>query len=112
MGATERVTVTLPLELVEGIDRLERNRSRFIAEAVEHELALRHREGLLRSLKSSHPEAAELAEAGLADWAARLPAGDEGLVDATTGAPVWWVEGQGWVEEVGFAHVSPSATQP
>jgi len=43
MATTERVTVTLPVELVEGIDRFERNRSRFIAEAVAHELeALDH----------------------------------------------------------------------
>jgi metal-responsive CopG/Arc/MetJ family transcriptional regulator len=29
---TERLTVTLPVELVESIDRIERNRSRFIVE--------------------------------------------------------------------------------
>lgn len=99
MATTERVTVTLPIELVQGIDRCERNRSRFITEAVEHELVRRRREGLLRSLASPHPEAAELAETGLADWGARLPAGDEGLVDEARGKPVRWVEGQGWVEE-------------
>ena len=99
MATTERVTVTLPIELVQGIDRCEHNRSRFITEAVEHELVRRRREGLLRSLASPHPEAAELAETGLADWVARLPAGDEGLVDEARGKPVRWVEGQGWVEE-------------
>ena len=99
MATTERVTVTLPAELVESIDRLERNRSRFIAEAVGHELVRRRREGLMRSLKSPHPEAAELAETGLADWAASLPTDDEGLVDISAGKPVRWVEGQGWVEE-------------
>ena len=99
MATTERVTVTLPIELVQGIDRCERNRSRFITEAVEHALVRRRREGLLRSLASPHPEAAELAETGLADWVARLPAGDEGLVDEARGKPVRWVEGQGWVEE-------------
>lgn len=98
---TERVTVTLPVELVENIDRLERNRSRFIAEAVEHELARRRRAGLLRSLKSPHPESAELAEAGLAAWGASLPGGDDDLVDASAGKPVRWVEGRGWVEESG-----------
>jgi metal-responsive CopG/Arc/MetJ family transcriptional regulator len=41
MATTARVTVTLPVDLVEGIDRVERNRSRFIAEAVEHELVPR-----------------------------------------------------------------------
>ena len=40
---TERVTVTMPGELVAGIDRIEGNRSRFIAEAVRHELQRRHR---------------------------------------------------------------------
>jgi len=99
MATTERVTVTLPIDLVEGIDRLERNRSRFITEAVEHELVRRRREGLVRSLASPHPEAAELAETGLADWGASLPADDEGLVDESAGRPVRWVEGQGWVEE-------------
>jgi len=99
MATTERVTVTLPAELVESIDRYERNRSRFIAEAVEHELGRRRREGLLRSLKNPHPEAAELAETGLADWGASLPPDDEGLVDVSSGKPVRWLEGQGWVEE-------------
>jgi hypothetical protein len=99
MATSERVTVTLPVELVEGIDRYERNRSRFIAEAVEHELVRRRREELLRSLHSPHPEAAELAETGVADWGATLPAGDEGLVDISAGKPVRWVEGLGWVDE-------------
>lgn len=99
MSTTERVTVTLPIDLVKGIDRFERNRSRFITEAVEHELVRRRREGLLRSLASPHPEAGELAEAGLADWGASLPADDVGLVDEAAGKPVRWVEGQGWVEE-------------
>lgn len=97
--ATERVTVTLPVELVEDIDRFERNRSRFITEAVKHEVVRRRREGLLRSLKSPHPEAAELAETGVAEWGASLPEGDEGLVDVNGGKPVRWTEGKGWVEE-------------
>lgn len=99
MPTTERVTVTLPIDLVKGIDRIERNRSRFITEAVEHELVRRRREGLLRSLASPHPEAGDLAETGLADWGASLPADDAGLVDEAAGKPVRWVEGQGWVEE-------------
>src|SRR5882724_1594573 len=99
MATTERVTVTLPVELVESIDRFERNRSRFIAEAVEHELVRRRRDGLLHSLENPHPEAAELAEAGLTAWGASLPDGDDGLVDVNGGKAVRWVEGQGWVEE-------------
>ncbi len=97
MASIERVTITLPAELLEGIDRFERNRSRFIATAVEHELERRRREGLLRSLDNPHPETAEIAEAGFTDWASSLP-DDEGLVDLAQGTPVRWVEGKGWLE--------------
>lgn len=99
MGIAERVTITLSAELVEGIDRLERNRSRFIAEAVRHELTRRRRDALLSSVLSPHPETADLADgAGLGDWAADMPP-DEGLVDLAGGTPVRWVEGQGWLKE-------------
>jgi len=99
MATTERVTVTLPIELVAGIDQFERNPSRFIAEAVAHELVRRRREGLLLSLARPHPEAAELADAGLAEWAAGLPGDAAGLVDQAAGTSVRWVEGRGWLEE-------------
>ncbi len=98
MGTTERVTVTLSADLVEGIDRLERNRSRFISEAVAHELARRRREGLLKSVSNPHPETADLTDTSLGDWTADLP-DDEGLVDMARGIAVRWVDGQGWVEE-------------
>jgi hypothetical protein len=98
MNTTERVTVTLSAALVEGIDRLERNRSRFIAEAVEHELARRRREALLHSIRNPHPETVDLADTGLGDWTADLP-DDEGLVDVAGGTAVRWVEGQGWVKD-------------
>jgi len=98
MGTTERVTVTLSVELVEGIDRLERNRSRFIAEAVAHELARRRRQALLRSVHNPHPETTNLADTGLGDWTADLP-DDERLVDVAGGTAVRWVEGQGWLKE-------------
>lgn len=96
MTTTERVTVTLPIELVERIDRLERNRSRFMAEAAEHELVRRRREGLLRSLEAPHAEAADLADDSLADWGASLPVDDDQLVEVDAGVPVRWVPGQGW----------------
>ena len=97
MATTARVTITLPADLVESIDRFERNRSRFITIAVEHELERRRREGLNRSLKNPHPETTEVAEAGLADWGSSLPE-DEGLVDLGKGTPIRWVEGKGWIE--------------
>ena len=98
MATTERVTVTLPVELVERIDRLERNRSRFMAEAAEHELIRRRHAGLLRSLEAPHAEAADLADESLAGWDASLPVEDEHLVDVAAGTPVRWVPGQGWTD--------------
>ena len=98
MSTMERVTVTLPADLVEKIDQLERNRSRFIAEAVEHELTQRRRDALLQSVQNPHPETTELVDVNLNDWVSDLPS-DETLVDASAGTPVRWVEGQGWIKE-------------
>ena len=95
MADTARVTVTLAADLVEDIDRLERNRSRFIAEAVRRELTRRRQAALLRSIRSPHAETVALVDTGLADWVSDLPA-DEGLVDVEAGTPVRWVEGKGW----------------
>ncbi len=98
MPAAERVTVTLRVDLLEEIDRVERNRSRFIAEAVEHELQRRRRAALLQSVSNPHPDTAALADIGLADWVNDLPQEDD-LVDLSGGTPVRWVEGRGWVED-------------
>ena len=99
MPTLERVTVTLPSELLRDIDGRERNRSKFVAEAVQRELERRRREDLRRSLDNPHPETAVLAEQGLEEWARGLPDEDcESLVDMKVGSPVRWVAGQGWVE--------------
>jgi hypothetical protein len=92
------VTVTLPAGIVEDIDRLEKNRSRFIAQAVRRELEHRRREALQRSIDNPHPEAGELAQAGFDDWGASLPAEEEALLDMAAGTPVVWVPGEGWRE--------------
>ncbi len=94
----ERVTVTLPADLVVRIDQLEGNRSRFIAEAVEHELAQRRRDALLQSVQNPHSETTDLVDVGVSDWVSDLPA-DDALVDAGAGTPVRWVQGQGWIKE-------------
>ena len=99
MSSTERVTVTLPGELIREIDRVEKNRSRFVLEAVRHELDRRSRAELRRSLDNPHIETAELAEAGFGEWARGLP--DEhgiDLVDVSAGKAVRWVPGEGWTE--------------
>lgn len=98
MPTNERVTITLPANLLDEVDQLERNRSRFITEAVRHEVARRRRAALLESLQSPHPETTQFVDAGLADWTSELP-GDEGLLDPSAGTAVRWVEGQGWVKE-------------
>ncbi len=64
MSSLERVTVTLPDELVRDIDRREKNRSKFIAEAVRSELDRRRRAELHRSLENPHSESLELTEQG------------------------------------------------
>ena len=95
-----RVTVTLPDSLVYEIDRREKNRSKFVAEAVRNELGRRRREELLRSLRNPHEETAALAEQGLDDWARQLPEEDAAaLVSNDAGKPVRWVPGKGWVED-------------
>ena len=94
--AASRITITLPEALVERIDRLERNRSRFIADAVETELHRRLRAELRRSLDAPHPETLEVAEQGLAAYRDALPSEPAGLVDPAAVVRVAWHEGEGW----------------
>jgi len=99
MAVVDRVTVTLPNDLVREIDRREKNRSKFIAEAVRNELDRRRHDELRRSLDNPHPESAELAEQGLEEWTRGLPEEDAAaLVDNNAGRPIRWVAGEGWVE--------------
>lgn len=99
MANSERVTVTLPAELVREIDRIERNRSKFVLTAVTHELERCRRAALRHSLDAPHAEAEELAELGFDEWALRLPEGEAaGLLDLSAGTAVRWVPGQGWLE--------------
>jgi Arc/MetJ-type ribon-helix-helix transcriptional regulator len=95
----ERVTVTLPHHLVKDIDRRDKNRSKFVAEAVRNELDRRRRLELRRSLENPHSESAELAEQGLNDWMRSLPEEDcQDLVSTGDGTAVRWISGKGWVE--------------
>ena len=98
MSAAERVTVTLPGEVVREIDRMEKNRSRFVFEAVKHELSRRRRAALRRSLHEPHPETVRFEDAGLEEWARSLPVENAAdLVDPKSGAPIRWVRGKGWM---------------
>jgi hypothetical protein len=92
-----RVTVTLPEAIVDEIDREEKNRSRFVLQAVNRELARRRREQLRRSLRKPHPETLALAEQGLDEWAGHLPAEEiSDLVAPGAGKPIRWTSGRGW----------------
>lgn len=96
MPKIERVTVTLPGDLVKDIDRRDTNRDRFIAEAVHREIDRRRREELHRSLQHPHPETIEFVDQGFDEWSRRLPNDDaQTLVDTSAGTPVRWVPGPG-----------------
>jgi hypothetical protein len=101
MPTAEPVTVTLPADVIRDIDRMETSRSKFILDAVQHELQRRRREGLELSLREPHPDSARVAEEGFDEWANSLPREDvSALVDVQAGTPVRWVPGKGWVEVV------------
>ncbi|MBI3930065.1 MAG: hypothetical protein HY319_31285 [Armatimonadetes bacterium] len=91
-----RVTVTLPSPLVRQIDRIERNRSRFVLEAIRHELERRRREQLWLSLENPHPESTIVEEEGLEDWCESLPEKEEDLVLPECVRPVQWTPEVGW----------------
>ncbi len=99
--ASARVTVTLPTDVVDDIDRFEKNRSKFVLDAVRQELIRRRREELGRSLASPHEETerAVVVEEGFDAWASSIVDADtEGLVDPDAGRPIRWVQGEGWTE--------------
>jgi hypothetical protein len=99
MPLNERVTITLPAAIVRDIEHWEKNRSKFVLEAIRQELHRRRREELQRSLRNAHPESEQLAEAGFDEWVSSLPAEEaDDLVDVEAGTPVRWVPGEGWVE--------------
>ena len=101
MSNVERVTVTLPIDLLKDIDRREKNRSKFVVQAIRHELARRRRADLQLSLSSPHPESAELAQQGFDEWVRGLPVEDIGaLVDSSAGKAIRWIPGEGWVESL------------
>jgi hypothetical protein len=99
-----RITITLPAAVVRAIDRREKDRSRFVLEAVRRELDRLDRVALQRSLQNPHPESAdgtvgERLAAG--SWGLLLPLDEDAaaLVDWSAGKAVRWVPGRGWETE-------------
>lgn len=85
----------MPKKIVEEIDGMTQNRSRFIVDAVRHELERKRREELFVSLRNPHEESLQVADLGMDDWCAGLP-DDVDLVDPTSGRAVRWRAGEGW----------------
>ena len=95
----ERVTVTLPEEVVRDIERQEHNRSKFILQAVQNELKRRRIEELRHSLRTPHPDSEHVAKAGIDEWIGEMSEGDKDLVDIKAGESVLWIPGKGWIKE-------------
>ena len=91
-----RVTVTLPDEIVDEIDRREVNRSRFVTEAARRELERRRYEELQLSIRNPHPEGRRIAEMGVEEWGRGPGSDDDSLVDLAAGRVVRWEPGTGW----------------
>jgi hypothetical protein len=97
----ERITVTLPPGLLSQIDRVDKNRSRFLPRAARRELRRLERKALKLSLDARvfTDEDRELEATGLAEYAASLPDDDcEAIIEPAAFKPVRWVPGKGWVE--------------
>ncbi|MCZ2149800.1 MAG: hypothetical protein LC126_18725 [Bryobacterales bacterium] len=94
------MTASLNDDLLRDMDRREKSRAKFVAEAVRRELDRHGHAELRRSLQISHPESADFAEQGIEEWIRGLPEEDaESLVDITAGKAARWVPGEGWVED-------------
>lgn len=93
--AKARVTVTLPSDLLEEIDRQVKNRSSFILEAVRRELERRRLELLQKSLESPHCDSKDVENLGFEDWVGASQE-EPGLLDFGAGRNVRWNPGEGW----------------
>ena len=97
MAGSSRVTITLPTEVLAEIDKGDKNRSRFILEAVRREVARRRQEALELSLVHPHPDSQSFESAGLEEWFLQGAQDAAELLDLDGGTPVSWVPDQGWV---------------
>ena len=98
MPENTRVTITLPTDLVLEIDRGEKNRSRFILEAVQREIFRRRAQALIESLENPHPDLVQLEELGLQEWLQAGKGDAEELLDLEEGTQVHWSPLSGWIE--------------
>ena len=93
------MTITLPKEVVQSMDRVQKNRSAFALDAIQKELLRRRRSELAESLRNPHPESLRVAEAGLSDWVRALPREvGQAMVDSKKGQEIHWTKGRGWIQ--------------
>ena len=97
---SERLTVTLPEEMVREIEEHESNRSRFVQRAVARELDRLRLEKLQQSLDNPHVDSDTVAEVGFSEWAELGAEADQDLLDTEAGTDVVWDSDHGWVEAV------------
>ena len=97
--ASERVTITLPEEMVQEIDGRERNRSRFVQQAVARELERLRQQELQRSLDNPHTPTARPWPSPASQngpiW--RLPATRSCSIHSA-GKEIRWDADRGWIE--------------
>ena len=96
--ASERVTITLPAEMLQEIDGREPNRSRFVQQAVARELERLRQQELQRSLDNPHADSEAVAESGFSEWADLAAHGDQELLDPAAGKEIRWDADRGWIE--------------
>jgi hypothetical protein len=97
MTGSTRVTITLPSEILSEIDREEKNRSRFILEAVQREIVRRRKEALATSLDHPHPESQSLEASDLTEWFGTGEGDASRLLDSDAGMDIQWIPDEGWV---------------
>jgi len=97
--STAHAAIKLPATLARQVDRLSRDRSKFVVDAVRRELRRQQHDGIQRSLRNPHPDSRNLAKLGLKEWQASLPEDDPAdLVDVAAGSAVRWTPNKGWIE--------------
>lgn len=98
MASSERITVTLPSNLLHGIDARSRNRSSYVQKALRHEFERESQLKLKESLDSPHPATGSFEDSEYQAWFNSIPAEDTDFIDREAGVSVRWVAGSGWEE--------------
>lgn len=95
--AAQRITLTLPSEVVTAIDRTTHDRDSFVTDAVRHEIDRRREDQLQRSLDRPHPETSMANKSVPRDWPTGVPHDEwDELLTSELGQDICWEEEKGW----------------